>query len=127
MSTLREPPPPCRPARSNEHSYMCVRLPGLIQGQGQLARKMVFQPASLQSNLHKQMRAAAEKLHVRKQKVRAAPAPERSVVLPAAGLRPPPALMLSCPRRLLPIAPPPSCAAPGARHHHPCGPFEAQG
>lgn len=50
---------------------MYVRLPNLIQGQGQLTRKLVFQPASLGSNLHKQMRAAAEKLHVKTQKVRA--------------------------------------------------------
>ncbi|EFN59422.1 hypothetical protein CHLNCDRAFT_137949 [Chlorella variabilis] len=56
---------------TNEHTYMCVRLPGLIQGQGQLTRKMVFQPASLQSNLHKQLRAAADKLHVKTQRVRA--------------------------------------------------------
>ena len=63
--------PACLPACSNEHTYMCVRLPGLIQGQGQLTRKMVFQPASLQSNLHKQLRAAADKLHVKTQRVRA--------------------------------------------------------
>ncbi|KAL4430964.1 hypothetical protein ABPG75_006220 [Micractinium tetrahymenae] len=56
---------------TNEHTFMYVRLPNLIQGQGQLTRKLVFQPASLGSNLHKQMRAAAEKLHVRTQKVRA--------------------------------------------------------
>lgn len=51
---------------------MYVRLPNLIQGQGQLTRKLVFQPASLSSNLHKQMRAASEKLHVRTQRVRPA-------------------------------------------------------
>ncbi|KAL4426799.1 hypothetical protein ABPG77_006585 [Micractinium sp. CCAP 211/92] len=56
---------------TNEHTFMYVRLPNLIQGQGQLTRKLVFQPASLSSNLHKQMRAAAEKLHVKTQKVRA--------------------------------------------------------
>jgi hypothetical protein len=30
---------------------------------------MVFQPASLQSNLHKQLRAAADKHHVKTQRV----------------------------------------------------------
>lgn len=59
-------PPPC----SGEHTYAYARLPNLIQGQGQLAAKLVFQPASLQSNLHRQMRAATEKLHVKSQKAR---------------------------------------------------------
>lgn len=57
--------PLCR----GEHTYMFSRLHNLIQGQGQLAAKLVFQSASLQSNLHKQLRAAADKLHVKQQKV----------------------------------------------------------
>lgn len=57
---------------SGEHTYAYARLPNLIQGQGQLSAKLVFQPASLQSNLHRQMRAATDKLHVKTQKVCAA-------------------------------------------------------
>ncbi len=36
--------------RSNEHVYVYSRLPNLIQGQGQLAAKLTFQPASLQAS-----------------------------------------------------------------------------
>ena len=64
------PSPPPSPRRSGEHRYMYVRLPNLIQAQGQLTRKLAFQPASLDSNLHKQLRAAADKLHVKTQRVR---------------------------------------------------------
>lgn len=51
---------PARPlCCRNEHAYVYSRLPNLIQGQGQLAAKFTFQPASLQASTH----TAAVKLH----------------------------------------------------------------
>lgn len=44
---------PARPlCCRNEHAYVYSRLPNLIQGQGQLAAKFTFQPASLQASTH---------------------------------------------------------------------------
>ena len=47
LLTVKSPGPAlaCR----DEHAYVYARLPNLIQGQGQLAAKLTFQPASLQA------------------------------------------------------------------------------
>lgn len=56
---------------TSDNNYVFARHKNIIQGQAQLLKKAVFQPATLASGFHKRLTAAVDKRHARQNRIRA--------------------------------------------------------